>query len=58
MMCYGSTLFTVYQNIFFAINNMNMSVSDAEAMAPFELELYQNMWVIEKTKKGTGGKTS
>jgi len=57
-MCYGSTLFTVYQNIFFAINNMNMSVSDAEAMAPFELELYQNMWVIEKTKKGTGGKTS
>ena len=50
-MTQGVRIITLYKIIFFAINELKMSVTDIENLLPYELEIYQNLWVIERKKE-------
>lgn len=50
-MTQGVRILTLYKIIFFSMSEMKMGVQDIEEMVPYELEIYQNLWVIEQKNR-------
>ncbi len=50
-MTQGIKLTTMYKSIYFTRSHMGISLSEIDNMIPYELDVFQSLWVIDERKR-------